>query len=153
MTLSHDRFGGVLILFFCCAYGWLALDIPSTSQQIGSAFTARTMPIALTSVGVILSLWLILFPKHNPASADIKLNWIPGLCFLILMSGYGLSIRPLGFILATGFFLALGFALLGERKPVLLGVLPTVIATTFWLLLSKLLGVYVAPWPAIWTQG
>lgn len=153
MTMSHDRFGGVLILFFCCAYGGLALDIPSTSQQMGSAFTARTMPIALTGVGVTLSLWLILFPKQNPASAGIKLNWIAGLCFLILMSGYGLCIRPLGFILATSFFLAFGFALLGERKPTLLCALPAVVATTFWILLSKLLGVYIAPWPAIWTQG
>jgi putative tricarboxylic transport membrane protein len=150
VTFNPDRAGGCILLAFCCAYGILALDIPTTTTQLGSAFSARTMPAALAVVGIILSLSLILFPDKTQSNSPAPIYWRKGATFIILMSLYGLAIRPCGFIVATIAFLALGFWLLGERKVITLVILPMAVAVFFWFLLSELLGVYVAPGPALW---
>lgn len=150
MTFNRDRAGGFILLAFCCAYGILALQIPTTTTQLGSAFSARTMPVALAMVGIILSLSLMLFPDKAQRKSQAPVYWRKGATFIVLMSIYGLAIRPCGFIVATVAFLAAGFWLLGERKVITLVVLPTAVAGFFWFLLSELLGVYVAPGPAFW---
>ena len=150
MTFNRDRAGGCILLAFCCAYGILALDIPTTTTQLGSAFSARTMPAALAVVGIILSLSLMLFPDKAQSRSQAPIYWRKGAAFIVLMSLYGLAIRPGGFIVATIIFLGAGFWLLGERKIITLVALPTAVAICFWLLLSELLGVYVAPGPAFW---
>ncbi|XOV84933.1 MAG: tripartite tricarboxylate transporter TctB family protein [bacterium] len=158
MTFHPDRIGGCIVLTFCCGYGLLALEIPTTTTQLGSAFTARTMPLALAVIGVVLSLALVLFPDKSARTTDASrsgpelLNWRKAMAFIVLMSLYGLSIRPAGFIVTTVVFLAMGFWLLGERKVITLLVLPAVVATLLWYLLSELLGVYIAPGPAVWDR-
>ncbi|MCR9260295.1 MAG: tripartite tricarboxylate transporter TctB family protein [Pseudomonadaceae bacterium] len=151
MTFNPDRAGGCILLVFCCAYGVLALDIPTTTTQMGSAFTARTMPFALAVAGIGLSLLLILMPGRTPAKSRMPVYWLQGAAFIVLMSAYGLTIRPFGFLLATITFLTIGFWLLGERKVITLITVPAIIAMLFWFLLSELLGVYIAPGPAIWS--
>lgn len=151
MTFNSDRTGGCILLAFCCAYGMLALDIPTTTTQMGSAFSARTMPFALAIVGISLSLFLILFPGKTQVTDKAPVYWLKGAAFIVLMSAYGFIIRPFGFLVATIAFLTLGFWLLGERKVITLIALPTGVATLFWFLLSELLGVYIAPGPAIWS--
>ena len=151
MTFNPDRTGGCILLVFCCAYGLLALDIPTTTTQMGSAFTARTMPFALAVVGMCLSLALILLPGRTATTSRTPIYWFQGAAFIVLMSAYGFVIRPFGFLVATFAFLTIGFWLLGERKVMVLIALPAVVATLFWFLLSELLGVYVAPGPAIWS--
>jgi putative tricarboxylic transport membrane protein len=118
---------------------------------MGSAFSARTMPAALAVVGIILSLSLILLPGKAQTSSQAPIYWRKGATFIVLMSLYGLAIRPGGFIVATIAFLVAGFWLLGERKVMTLIILPTAVAVFFWFLLSELLGVYVAPGPAFWS--
>jgi putative tricarboxylic transport membrane protein len=150
MTFNPDRTGGCILLAFCCAYGVLALDIPTTTTQMGSAFSARTMPFALAIVGISLSLCLIFLPGKTQVTNQAPVYWFKGAAFIVLMSAYGFVIRPFGFLVATIAFLTLGFWLLGERRIITLIVLPAIVATLFWFLLSELLGVYIAPGPAFW---
>ncbi|MEL6751902.1 MAG: tripartite tricarboxylate transporter TctB family protein, partial [Pseudomonadota bacterium] len=109
--LTKDRIGGVLLLAFCCAYAWLIQDIRLLPFQRSAAFTARTMPEVLAGLGIILSLWCILLPGSAERPQMSHLRWPLGLAFLALMSLYGLTLRPLGFILSTSLFLIAGFML------------------------------------------
>ena len=52
---------------------------------------------------------------------------------------------PLGFVLATAVFLCTGFFVLGERRVLLLLLLPVVFTLAFWLVMTRLLGLYLAP--------
>jgi putative tricarboxylic transport membrane protein len=58
---------------------------------------------------------------------------------------YSLAIPWIGFLLSSIFFLIVGFYIMGERniKLILLSSIPLVIV--LWLLLSKILGMYIAP--------
>ena len=146
--LSRGRVGGALLLAFCLFYAWRSQSIRLLPFQEAAAFHARTMPEILSVIGVGLCVWCILFPGEAGRPALRGLDWGRAFAFLGLMSLYGLSVRGLGFILATTLFLVAGFALLGERRPLwLLGVaVPLVVL--FWLLMSEGLDVYLAPLPA-----
>ncbi len=151
--LNSDRIGALLLLAFSIAYGALTFQIPLLPFQARAAFTARTMPEALAVLGIVLSLLVLI----RPASADrpqiAGFHWWRATMICALMVAYGLGIREGGFLLSTSFFLIGGFLVLGERRPAIVfgASVPVVIA--FWLLMSQLLGVYVAPWPAIWMEG
>ena len=148
--LTKDRIGGVLLLAFCCTYAWLIQDIRLLPFQRAASFTARTMPEVLAVLGIGLSAWCILVPGSGEQPRVRHLNWPRAFAFLGLMSLYGLTLRPLGFILSTSLFLVAGFLLLGERRPssLLLASVPLVVA--FWALMDRGLGVYVAALPAGW---
>ena len=145
-SLNRDRFGALLILTFSIAYGVFALQIPLLPFQRTSAFTAQTLPFALTGLGVLLSLALLVRPGEN--ATDVKgFRWGLGAAICVLMVLYGLTVRPGGFIIATSVFLMACMLVLGERRPLLIigSAIPLVVA--FWALMAKVLDVYVAPWP------
>ena len=108
------------------------------------------MPTFLAGLGVVLALVVIAAP-HAPERPALR-----GLAFgrtailLAAMSAYGLAIRPVGFLISTTAFLALGFAVLGERRAWMLAAVAVPIALGFWALMTQVLDVYVAPWPAAW---
>ena len=149
MTMPNDRIGGIALLAFCIAYGWLALDIPSTKAAAGLAFTARSMPYALSVLGVLGSLWLVAFPQRQGSGTSGHLDWPIFVAFLLLMSCYGFTLRPLGFLLSTSLFLAGGFALLGERRKFRIALISLTIAFSFWAILNLGLGVFIDPWPSL----
>jgi len=66
---------------------------------------------------------------------------------------YGIGIPWLGFIVASILFLLAGFYILGERRigRMLLAAVPLVVV--LWLLMSKLLGVYIAPGELFYLLG
>lgn len=144
--LSHDRVGGLIFLVFCLTYGYQTTLIPLFPGDQYAAFTARTLPSILTAAGVCLSLLLIVMAQPNEKSgAVIAFDWRLLISFILLMTAYGFGLTWLGFVLATSLFLLVGFWLLGERrKSVLLGAsFPFV--TAFWLLLTKVLDIYLEP--------
>ena len=148
MTLSKDRLGGILLLIFCLIYGYLSQEIRLLPFQRNAAFTARTMPEALTIIGVGLSLLLIVFPARPDTPQIRGLLWGKTAIFLALMSAYGLTIRPMGFLLSTSLFLIIGFALLGERRPVILLAVAVPLVFAFWALMTQGLDVFIEPLPA-----
>jgi putative tricarboxylic transport membrane protein len=147
MFLSKDRIGGVLLLLFCVTYGLLSQDIRLLPFQANASFTARTMPEVLSVMGIALSLWVIALPSSHEKPEFAGYKWTTFVLFLASMSIYGLTIRPMGFIVSTSAFLIFGFVLLGERKPLILFLVAVPLVFLFWLLMTKGLNIYLAPLP------
>jgi len=145
MLFSKDRIGGLLLLVFCVCYAILSQQIVLLPIQAKSAFTARTLPEVLSVLGIVLSVLVIIFPGSNERPALAGFKWITAAIFLALMSAYGLSVRPLGFILSTSLFLMGGFALLGERSPLKLLAVALPLVVGFWLLMTQGLDVFIEP--------
>jgi putative tricarboxylic transport membrane protein len=160
--LTRDRIAALIFLAFSLAYGARTFEIPLYGVGQG-IMTARTLPFALAIAGVLVSLALLVAggakddgEDHSVRSIFGGLHWATVAQLLVLMVLYGLTIRWVGFILSTSLFLAIGYAILGERRwSVLLGAsVPVVVA--FWALLTQLLGVYLDPgslWTDLWGQG
>ena len=147
MLFSKDRIGGVLLLLFCVTYGLLSQNIRLLPFQENVAFHARTMPEVLAVLGIGLSLIVILFSGAGARPELRGYQWAKCALFLVLMSGYGLAIRPLGFIISTSLFLMIGFALLGERRPLTLVLVAVPLVVAFWVLMSQGLDVFIEPLP------
>lgn len=145
--LSSDRIGGFLIGVFSVAYGALVFQIPLLPFQAEAAFTARTMPQALTVLGVIFSLLLIAKPNSNATPQMSGFLWGRALLICLTMVVYGLTIRSGGFLISTTLFLICGFVILGERRPLIVLSCSIPIVVIFWTLMSQFLGVYVEPLP------
>ncbi len=149
--LNSDRIGALLLLAFSIAYGALTFQIPLLPFQARAAFTARTMPEALAVLGILLSLILLIRPGSTDRLRLAGFHWGRGAAVCALMVAYGLTIREGGFLISTSLFLIGGFLVLGERRPVVILGASLPVVAGFWLLMSQLLGVYVAPWPAFLT--
>ena len=147
MLFSKDRIGGTLLLLFCITYGLLSQNITLLPIQARAAFTARTMPEVLTVLGIGLSVLLIAFPGSAERPQLRGFNWGIAALFMVLMSAYGLTIRPFGFLLSTSVFLIAGFALLGERSPVRLLLVAVPLVVAFWALMTQGLDVFIEPLP------
>ncbi|MEL6264087.1 MAG: tripartite tricarboxylate transporter TctB family protein [Pseudomonadota bacterium] len=145
--LTKDRIGALLVLAFCSAYWFFTYDIRLLPFQQAAAFHARTMPEALSVLGVVLCLAILVFPGSDEKLDLRGFKWGLGAVMLGLMVFYGLTLRSLGFIPSTTLFLIGGYMALGERKALtlLLASLPVVVA--FWALMTHGLDIYVAPWP------
>ena len=118
--LNRDRIGALLLLAFTLGYGALTFRIPLLPFQAHAAFTARTVPEALTLIGIGLCLILLIKPGRDPAESLAGYQWgrAGALCAVMLV--YGLTVRPGGFLLSTGLFLIAGFLIMGERRWVLI---------------------------------
>lgn len=149
MFFTKDRIGGIFLLMFCCLYALKIGDIRLLPFQANQAFTARTMPEFLAIIGVCLSVLLIAFPNNRERFDLSQFNWPLGIAFLVLMSLYGFTVRPLGFLLSTSLFLIAGFAMLGERSPMKLFLTAVPLVVLFWALMNYGLDVTVKPLPAL----
>ena len=145
--LTKDRIGALLLLAFSLVYGYLSQSIRLLPFQQNVAFHARTMPEILTVLAVVLALLLLLMPPSQDKLSLSGLKLGKGLLFLVLMSIYGLTLRPLGFIISTSLFLIIGYVLLGERRPLPLLLASVPLVVVFWLLMTKGLDVFIEPWP------
>ena len=144
--LNRDRIGALLILTFSVAYGALAFRIPLLPFQRNAAFTAQTLPMALSVVGIALSLLLLIRPSD--VKTDVTgYKWGLGALICVFMVIYGLTVRPAGFILATSVFLMACMLALGERRWLLIVGASVPLVVGFWALMALVLDVYVAPWP------
>ena len=147
MFLTKDRIGGLLLLIFCLFYWWKISDIRLLPFQANQAFTPRTIPEVLSYLGIGLSLAIIAFPANREPFELKGLNWPLGFAFLVLMSVYGLTVRPVGFLLSTSLFLMIGFALLGERSILKLLLFSVPLVVAFWILMNYGLSVFIEPLP------
>ena len=114
---------------------------------MNSAFHARTMPEVLAVLGIGLSILIIVFPSNKERFSVSGLNWPLGLAFLVLMSIYGFTVRPFGFLLSTSVFLIAGFAMLGERNIIKLLFVAVPLVVAFWALMNYGLSVFIEPLP------
>jgi putative tricarboxylic transport membrane protein len=145
--LNRDRIGALLLLAFTLGYGALTFRIPLLPFQAQAAFTARTVPEALTLLGIGLCLILLIKPGRDPGESHAGYQWGRAAALCAVMVVYGLSLRPGGFLLSTGLFLIAGFLIMGERRWVLILSTAIPVVVLFWALMTQLLGVFIEPWP------
>lgn len=157
--MAREKVGAMLILLFSISYGLLATQIPLTFLAQQETFTPRTMPYALSAAGVILSFLIIVLPTTDPKGKNSLrdetkgMDWGTAILLTAIMLFFGLTMKWLGFIVASIIFLLVGFWILGERriKRMLLTAIPLVIA--LWCIMSLLLGVYIAPGEIFYQLG
>lgn len=147
----RSRLGGGILFVFCLVYGYLSGDIPSLEVDAGQLMNAATMPKFLSVLGMLLALLLVVLPRapgEDRSPAPLRnLHWGRLAAVVVLMLAYGLSIRRLGFVPSTVIFLAAGFVLLGERRPLRVAAVAVSVPVLFWMLMAWGLGVYLPPWP------
>lgn len=147
MSISRDHIGGFIFLVLSVTYGYYAQRIPMLPGDEFEPFHAQTLPIALSYLGGVLGIAMLVTAKGSVGkSFDVV-----GLDFLLvakLLANivlFALALEWIGFTLATILFLIIGYWLLGEReiKTLILASVP--FAVGIWVVLVKLLDIYLAP--------
>ncbi len=147
-----QRFGGLIMLVISLGYGIAALGIPVLPADALEPMSARTLPLVLSALGLLLgvALWFNgleverdVLERITPA-AGIRAAGLLGLCAM-----YGLALEPLGFVVASCGAVTAGLLLMGERRPLLLFGLPILVVGLVWLVLEGLLEVHLA-WGSLW---
>ncbi len=157
--MALDRWIALIFVTFCCIYGYAAFF---TMDQLLPPFMQRnpvwpsSFPKVLAIGGIVSALIVLLgFEKSSdPDAADInyrkltqyKLGQALGL--LGLMFVYALVLRPLGFIVATFLFLALGSLVLGERRYLIIAIVSGLAAGGIWYLVNVVLGIFLPALPS-----
>jgi putative tricarboxylic transport membrane protein len=152
--MNLERWIALVFLTLSLLYGYSAYHYPLLPFEQNMAFLPNTLPLALSVLGVIVSL-IILFSRAkevNNASTEtlasirtFKLGKTFSLIFAML--AYALLLRPIGFLLATFLFLVGCSILLGERKIHLLMPIAAIAAFGIWYLVQQTLGIFLSPWP------
>ncbi|RLB95970.1 MAG: tripartite tricarboxylate transporter TctB family protein [Deltaproteobacteria bacterium] len=149
--MTREKAGALFFLLLSMGYGAVAFQIPLIFLSQGETFNARTMPFGIAIAGMVLSLLILILPPAAGEKAQTArqalsgLDWRRAAYLILLMVIYGIAMPWIGFLLSSVFFLIAGIYILGERniKLILLSSIPLVIV--LWLLLSKILGMYIAP--------
>jgi len=155
--IDRTRIGALLLLTFAAAYGWQSLQIPVIEIEggaTGGGLSARSLPMFLTVTAIALAcLAFWQGDAHKEPNKDshttTKVSWTKMVAFLGLMSLFGMTIRPLGFVPATLLFLLAGFYLMGQRKLTYMISFALAAAVGVWVLLNYGLGVYIDPFPTL----
>ena len=150
MSSNRDTVAALVLLTLFLAYGYQATLIDLFPGQETEAFSPRTMPYVLAAAGVLLSLLqLVRSLRSAPAGSReyTAYDWRRAGLLCVCMLAYGLAFTPLGFVIATALFLAAGFLVLGERRVLVVTLLPAVFSLLFWAVMTRGLGLYLAPGP------
>ena len=122
------------------------------------SFLPNTMPLALSGLGILLSLLIIFAPKIISDTDRDSLNdfdmskWGEfkigqALCLIAVMIIYALALRPVGFIPATVLFLVGTGWILGERKLHIMILAASIGTGGMWYLVQEALGIFLKPLP------
>lgn len=157
--MKKEKAGALIVLAFSAAYGLAATKIPLTFLAMKESFNARTMPYALSIIGIVLSLAILVFPvkadKEEEGFTGVfkGLDWTRVGLLVGMMIFYGFTLRFLGFVISSIIFLLSGFYILGERRKWLLFVGSVPLVLFIWFLMSKILGMYIAPGEIFYMMG
>ena len=154
--MALDRWIALIILVISLIYGYAAFHYPLLPFERGMAFLPSTQPMALSVLGVIVSLIIILSSKTRSDDDTVdgidlaqvrqfKLGQTLGLVAAMVL--YAVLLRPVGFLAATTLFIAGSGIALGERKFHVLIPIAVVTAVAIWYLVQETLGIYLRPWP------
>jgi len=158
-TMTLDRWIALILLGLCCAYGyaaWFTMDDGLAPFMRRNPIWPSTFPKILSILGIVAS-GIILFglEKSEQKIGDIDYRRLgdyhiwQAIGLLGLMVVYAICLRPLGFLGATFGFLFLGSTILGERKWVVMTIMPAIAAGVVWYLVSQVLGIYMRPLPSL----
>lgn len=157
--MALDRWIALVILGVALAYGYAAfftMDglLPPFMQR--NPIWPSTFPKVLSVLAILACLAILLGlekSEQKVGEIDYRRLWEYNLgqavLLLVLMVAYALLLRPLGFIGATAGFLILGSVILGERRWVLMILVAGIATGGVWYLVSEVLGIFMAPLPAM----
>ncbi|MEQ8366064.1 MAG: tripartite tricarboxylate transporter TctB family protein [Roseicyclus sp.] len=160
--MALDRWIALAFVALCCVYGYAAfftMDhlLPPILQR--NPVWPSTFPKILSIAGIIVGLMVLFSKKPAAAGAAPKDGAIDitrlgdyhiwqAISLLVLMVAYAFLLRPIGFLAATVGFLAVGGAILGERKFHILIPVAALAAGCIWYLVQEVLGIFLSPLPA-----
>jgi putative tricarboxylic transport membrane protein len=156
--MALDKCIAVIFLVICVIYGYAAYTYPLLPFERNMTFLPNTMPMVLSVLGVSFALLILLAPSpkadaEGDALGNINLGkWREykvgqALGLIALMIVYALTLRPIGFIVATSLFLVGASWILGERKLVTMIAVALIGALCIWYLVQETLGIYLRPLP------
>ncbi len=145
---NKDRLGSSFILLFALIYLSATFDIPIDRIIAGEVFTARTLPIFLSAITIVVCLIQMFIPAKGAADETISdaiagFHWQPCLLLTGAMLIYGLTFNFLGFFVGTFLFLFIGFAILKEKRYLLSAAISGGVAVFMWVVLTQLFDVYL----------
>ena len=119
---------------------------PSLARRLGLPAAALAATVVVASLLALLAQAI----KRQHSSGDgwpqINRKSIGQTAvLLLLMWVYTALLEPIGFLLATSVFLSAGFFIMGERRWRVLLLASVPVAVVFWLIVTKLLGIYLVP--------
>ncbi|MEQ9327788.1 MAG: tripartite tricarboxylate transporter TctB family protein [Rhodospirillales bacterium] len=153
-----DKWIAVLFLLGALIYGYAALNYPLLPFERNMSFLPNTLPIALSVLAIIISLFIIVTPAGAGASDDDVLGGVDvarlrdykiGQAAMLVgvMILYALALRPVGFLVSTTLFLTGAGYILGERKFHIMVPVALIGAAVIWVLVDLLLGIFLRPLP------
>jgi putative tricarboxylic transport membrane protein len=154
--MALDRWIAVIFLCTAVSYGYAAYTYPLLPFERNMSFLPNTLPLALSGLGIILSLIIILSPKNaeeEDALGDTdtsklrEYKFSQALGLIGAMIVYALALRPIGFVTATVLFLVCTGWILGERKWHVMILSALIGAGTIWYLVQEALGIFLKPLP------
>ena len=151
--MTKDKVGALVILILSIVYGAMTLNIPEAPGIEDSGVTPSSLPMALSATGIIAALLILILPtdRHESgeetslAAAFKGLDWRCAAFLFLLMAGYGLVLKPLGFLISTILFLFGGFWAMSEHRIKLMLLVSIGVTVGFWFILTQLLGIYLEP--------
>ena len=156
--MALDKWIAAIFLVIALIYGYAAYTYPLLPFELNMVFLPNTMPMALSGLGILLSLIILLTPKKAAdgdgdvlGSIDIsklreyKTGQALGLIAAMVL--YALALRPVGFILASTLFLVGTGWILGERKLHIMVPTALVAVGSIWFLVQEALGIFLRPLP------
>jgi putative tricarboxylic transport membrane protein len=161
--MALDRWIALAFIALCCVYGYAAFftmdgSLPPILRR--NPIWPSTFPKMLAVAGIVVGMMVLFAPKPAKADSAAKADGamdisklreyqiIPALALVVLMLGYAMALRPLGFLASTTLFLMLGAMILGERKLHVLIPVSALAAWSIWYLVQEVLGIFLRPWPA-----
>lgn len=159
--LNLEKFLALIILIICILYAYtsfITMQANLLPFEKNMTVLPNSLPKVISIFGIIISTFLILKKEEhdseeNVSSINLKnvFNFYYGkaLSIILLMIIYTLCLRPVGFILSSVLFLFLASFILGERSFIKLTIICLLGTSIIWLLLEKVLGIYMRPFPYI----
>lgn len=157
--MALDRYLALVILLVCLAYGYAAfftMDAGLPPFMKFNPIWPSTFPKVLSVLGALTALAILVGVEKSNHTAEVaEINYRKltdyklgqTVALLALMVVYALALRPAGFLIATGGFLILGAAVLGERRWRVLVPVAAVATGTVWWLVDRVLGIFLRPLP------
>ena len=158
--LNLEKIIALIILIICIVYAYTSFVTMQANLlpfELNMTVLPNSLPKVISIFGIVISLFLIIKKDEDiekdedQSKIDINnvLNFYYGkaLSIIFLMILYTLCLRPVGFILSSILFLFFSSFILGERKFIKLIIICFIGTTIIWLLLEKVLGIYMRPFP------
>jgi len=159
--LNLEKFLALIILIICILYAYtsfITMQANLLPFEKNMTVLPNSLPKVISIFGIIISTFLILKKEeHNSEESFSSINlknvfsfyYGKALSIILLMIIYTLCLRPVGFILSSVLFLFFASFILGERSYIKLAIICLLGTSIIWLLLEKVLGIYMRPFPYI----